>query len=125
MKLKQIINLTTAADLVLLGAMLVITTVATVFVSVVRPKGAEVIVEVNNKVIYRLSLNMDKELNIGTMTIEIKDSRVRVKDADCPNQLCIRQSWIDRGSIICLPNRVVISISNQPHKGQEVDATTG
>ncbi|MBF0537208.1 MAG: NusG domain II-containing protein [Nitrospirae bacterium] len=125
MNLQRVIRQATAADLVLLCVLMLVTAAATVFVSVVMPKGAEVTIEVDNKVVYRLSLNTDRELNIGSMTVEIKGSRVRVKQADCPNKLCVRQGWIDRGAIICLPNRVVISVHDSLHRQQDVDATTG
>ncbi|KJU84609.1 secreted protein containing DUF1312 [Candidatus Magnetobacterium bavaricum] len=107
-----------------MSALLVITAAATVFVSVVMPRGAEVTIEVDNKVVYRLSLDTDRELSIGAMTVEIKGARVRVKQVDCPNKLCIKQGWIGRGAIICLPNRVVISVHDRMHRQQEVDATT-
>ncbi|MBF0337624.1 MAG: NusG domain II-containing protein [Nitrospirae bacterium] len=125
MNLRLLIKHATTADLVLLCILLSITAAATVFVSAVMPRGAEVTIEVNNKVVYRLSLDTDRELHIGAVTVEIKASRVRVKDADCPNKLCVRQGWIDRGTIICLPNRVVISVHERMHRKQEIDATTG
>lgn len=48
----------------------------------------------------------------GYNLIEIGDNRVRVKKADCPDKLDVRQGWIDRAgqTIICLPNRLVIEI---------------
>ncbi|MBF0317602.1 MAG: NusG domain II-containing protein [Nitrospirae bacterium] len=125
MNLRRVINHATVADLVLLCTLLVITAAATVFVSVVMPRGSEVTIEIDNKVVYRLSLDTDREFSIGAMTVEIKGARVRVKHADCPNKLCVKQGWIDRGAIICLPNRVVISVHDHMHRQQGVDATTG
>ena len=77
--------------------------------------GSYAVVEVDGKAVARYPLTQDGvfELNGGTNTMEIRDGKVRVIDANCPNRECVRQSWI-RGanqSIVCLPNRVVITIT--------------
>lgn len=80
--------------------------------------GAFAVVEVDGVVVARYPLSEDGifVLNGGSNTIEIKDGRVRVSEADCPNQQCVRQMWIDKRnqSIVCLPNRVVITITGGP-----------
>ncbi len=42
----------------------------------------------------------------------IEDGMVRVTDADCPDQLCMKQRSISRNgeSIICLPHKLVLQI---------------
>jgi hypothetical protein len=47
---------------------------------------------------------------LGDSIIEIKGGRVHMKDSPCPDKLCVQQGWTDRGAIICLPNKVVISL---------------
>ena len=44
--------------------------------------------------------------------IEVKDGQIRIKEADCGDQVCVRQGWISRGgqSIICLPHQVIIEV---------------
>ena len=80
--------------------------------------GAFAVVEVDGVVVASYPLSEDGVfvLNGGTNTIEIKDGKVRVVESDCPNQQCVRQMWIDRRnqSIVCLPNRVVITITGGP-----------
>ena len=80
--------------------------------------GAFAVVEVDGVVVASYPLSEDGVfvLNGGTNTIEINDGRVRVVESDCPNQQCVRQLWIDRRnqSIVCLPNRVVITITGGP-----------
>lgn len=48
----------------------------------------------------------------GYMYVEIKDGKVRVIDSTCPDKLCIKQGWISNvgETIVCLPNRITISI---------------
>ena len=46
--------------------------------------------------------------------IEIKDGEAYMKEASCPDQLCVDQNEIsfDKESIICLPNKVVITVTS-------------
>ena len=79
-----------------------------------RQEGAYVVVMVQNEEIARYSLITDGiyDINGGTNTIEIKDGRVCMLEAFCPNHLCIRQGWIsfEGQSIICLPNKVTVIV---------------
>lgn len=88
------------------------------------PEGNSVKIEVNGKNygVYSLSENriISVEGPLGKTVIEIKDRKVRVVSSACPNKLCVHQGFVNRGSIICLPNRVVITIGRSP-----VDGITG
>ena len=44
--------------------------------------------------------------------IEIVNGKIHIRQADCPDQLCVRSGWIGIATqqIVCLPNRVVIKI---------------
>lgn len=71
----------------------------------------EVKVSVNGKVMGEYSLDTDRSIEInGTNTLMIKDGKAFMLEANCPDKLCIKQGDIDKngGSIICLPNKVVI-----------------
>ena len=50
--------------------------------------------------------------NGGMNTLVIKDGSVFMKEADCPDKLCIHQGRINREGmeLICMPNRVVVRI---------------
>lgn len=45
--------------------------------------------------------------------IEIVDGKIHMKEADCPDQICVRSGWIGIATqqIVCLPNRVVVKIA--------------
>ena len=43
-----------------------------------------------------------------TNEIEIRDHRIRVKAADCPDQICVRMDWLSSAPIVCLPNHLSI-----------------
>lgn len=70
-----------------------------------------------------LSENHTVEIGDGNRLV-IKDGKADMVWADCPDKLCVNQRAISRGgeSIICLPNKVVISIVGGEE--QEVDAVT-
>lgn len=60
----------------------------------------------------------------GWNTVEAEPGRIRIRQADCPDQVCVRQGWISDASvpIVCLPNRLVIQIEGG---GDALDAATG
>lgn len=43
-----------------------------------------------------------------TNEIEIRDHRIRVKAADCPDQICVHMDWLSSAPIVCLPNHLSI-----------------
>ena len=59
-------------------------------------------------------LNVDREIDIdGKNICVIEDGKVYMKDADCPDKLCVHSRAISNSgeSIICIPNRVTLIIS--------------
>lgn len=52
------------------------------------------------------------DTEFGYNLIEIGDEKVRVIEADCPDQLDVKQGYISKVGevIVCLPNRLVIEI---------------
>ena len=77
--------------------------------------GSYAVVMVRNNETARYSLLTDGiyTINGGTNTIEIKDGKVRMTEAECPNHLCVRQGWISFSgqSIVCLPNELSVTIT--------------
>jgi len=128
--LKTVIRNTTVADR-LLFLFLVTASVAGIFVSrEAMPKGSDVIVEINGKTAYTFALDKDRTFPVpgpcGDTVIEIKDKKVRVSEAHCPNRLCEKQGWVVKGVIVCLPNRIVISVGGKAaHSPKDIDAITG
>lgn len=75
------------------------------------------------------SLDEDREIAIGdTNVCRIQDGRVRMIQADCPDQICVHTAEISRdgGSIVCLPNRIVLEIISDRADGShnEVDSVS-
>lgn len=44
--------------------------------------------------------------------IEIDGDRVRIKEADCDDQICVRRGWATKNgeTIVCLPHKLVIEV---------------
>lgn len=60
----------------------------------------------------------------GTNTVSVEPGRIRVSEADCPDQVCVRMGWQGDGAspIVCLPHRLVIRIEKAAADG--VDAVS-
>ena len=104
-------------DIVLILIILALSTLILIVTRSRKEQGAYVIVMVENTEIARYSMTVngiyDINANNGkTNRIEIRDGRVRMIEASCPNHLCIRQGWISlEGQIIvCLPNKVIVTV---------------
>ena len=67
-------------------------------------------------------LTFTVEFQGRTNTITAQPGRIRVESADCPDQVCVDQGWISDGTVVCLPNRLVIQIEGG---GDGLDSATG
>ena len=69
-------------------------------------------------------LTEDQEIRIGeTNVCEIKNQEVRMTEADCPDQICVHSAAVTEkgGSIVCLPNHIVLHIIDADGAEREVD----
>ncbi|MCD6118076.1 NusG domain II-containing protein [bacterium] len=100
------------------------------FMLIPKEKGSTLYIKVNEKLAAVYSLNQAKEKHVtvkgavGEMHICIADGKAWVTDSACKNKLCVRMGKISRNGevIVCLPNRVVISVKSI--KDREIDAVT-
>ena len=130
MNLKRLLSSTTIADKILLSMLVLVSFTGIIFIREVFPKGGIVHIEVNGRPVYILPVDKDRTVSVegpeGKTVIEIKDHRVRVTESPCHNKLCIKQGWIESGAIVCLPNRVIVTIGNHEDGFNKiVDAITG
>ena len=87
------------------------------------PQGNTVKIEVDSKTVAAFSLDENRSYSIrknGKVTniVEIKDGKVSVSAADCPDKICVKHREISKSgeSIICLPNKVVVSIESEENE---------
>ena len=73
-----------------------------------------------------VELDTDQEFTVlsagGSNTVTVKDGKIAVTAADCPDHYCMQRGFCDSGTqIVCLPNRVVIKFVGE----QEIDGAVG
>ncbi len=83
-----------------------------------RSHGRQVEILQDGKILYTLDL-VQAEDQTFTVTyggrsneIEIRDHQIRVKAADCPDQICVHMDWLEAAPIVCLPNRLSIQYAD-------------
>ena len=117
MKNKKYLN-----DLILIAVLVVAAVVSFVVYNSGSSSGDKVVVRLADDIIGTYSLNVNGEyvLNNGSNTIVIEDGKVYMKDADCPDKLCVHQGKIKNSNqcITCLPNKITVTISSD---NSEVD----
>lgn len=62
----------------------------------------------------------------GYNVVEVRNGMIRVVEANCPEQIDVRQGWISKPSqsIVCLPHRFVISIYSERGGNDDVDGVS-
>ena len=74
-----------------------------------------------------VSLRIDQEFTVetpqgGRNTVTVRDGKIAVTDADCPDHYCMARGFCAAGpEIVCLPNRLVIQFVGK----SDVDAAVG
>lgn len=85
--------------------------------------GENVLIYVDNKLYKTVSLSEYCEIDVGTNTIVIENGYAYMKNATCPDKICVNTGKINDNSrdIICLPNKVMVKIT----KKSTLDAVSG
>ena len=81
-------------------------------------------IQIDGKVVETLDLQKERafKINGGTNTEQIENGKVKMAAANCPDQICVHHSRISRNkeTIVCLPDKVVITIENGEDSGIDV-----
>ena len=81
----------------------------------------------DGKLLRTVSLSTDQEFTVqtpqgGHNTVTVKNGKIAVTDADCPDHYCMARGFCAAGpGIVCLPNRLVIRFVEET----DVDAAVG
>ncbi len=122
MKNKRVRN-----DIILICSVIVFTLIILVAITLINKTGSEVIIEQNSKQVAVLDLNKDQEYNLYNSggkicnTVVIKNGEAYMIYADCKDKICVNHNKISKNneSIICLPNKVIVTVTNS--KNNDVD----
>ena len=83
-----------------------------------RSHGRQVEILQDGKILYTLDLAQAEDQTFTvtyggrTNEIEIREHQIRVKAADCPDQICVHMDWLEDAPIVCLPNRLSIQYAD-------------
>ena len=115
----------------IVAAVLAVSLLAAAVVRLASPGGSVAEITVDGQVVERIDLDRVTEGYTfmvedewGSNTIQVEPGRIRVLEADCPDQVCVDQGWIADGTvpIVCLPHKLVIEIVGG---GSAFDAAAG
>lgn len=90
-------------------------------------------IEIDSKEVDRFKLSdlkpgrkLNYDTKFGHNVVEILEDGVRVYEADCPDQLCVHQGKISKAGeiIVCLPHRLLVSLSGEDGNEKGIDAQT-
>ncbi len=110
----------------ILGAVLILCAGLSLWLLLPSEDAAQIQILSDGKVLHTLPLSTDREITVttdrGTNTVTVRDGKVAVTHADCPDSYCMRRGWCGSGTpIVCLPNRLQIIFLGE----QELDGVSG
>lgn len=83
------------------------------------PSGTVAVISVDGEEYERIDLSAVKEAydieistDFGKNTVHVEPGAISVTSASCPDKVCVKQGRLSGGGvpIVCMPNRLVISI---------------
>lgn len=116
-------------DILLILAVLVVAGGAWLYTWLSRVPGGEVVVSIEGEEVHRLPLFEDVEISVGeggkSNILTISGGEAWISEASCPDHVCVKSGKVsyDGQTIVCLPNKVVVSIEGGEDSG--LDGVTG
>ena len=111
-------------DIIVISAILVLSLLALLIVSLTKKEGSFVVVEINGVTVgeYSLWQNREYSLNGGTNVLVIENGVAYLNYSSCPDHTCENTGKIRYvgQSIICLPNKVSITIKGDTADGVDL-----
>lgn len=114
-------------DLIMIGVIVILAVAVIAFMNFTKKEGSKVVITVGGEVYDTLYLNEDTSYTVkledgSYNTFEIKDGDVDMVDASCPDKICVKHRSIhyNNDTIVCLPNKVVLEVTEAEDSG--VDA---
>lgn len=108
-------------DLILIACFLLVAAVGIIYLNFFRPAGNTVTVTVDGEIYgtYSLSEDITEDIYTGESSgnhnrLVIRGGEAYMESASCPDGICVAHKPVslDGESIVCLPNRVVITVDS-------------
>lgn len=123
------------ADIALAMILVIICVATSIVVYGSGSSGTSAIVKIDGKIYGEYDLGRDRVIEIDTEwghnELTVKDGKIRMSDADCPDRYCVHQFESVGGihasnqTIVCLPHKLAVSIRQEAHTSDETDAVSG
>lgn len=105
-------------DVIFISVLLIIGIIASVFIYSNRKPGKWVEITVDGEMFGTYDLSNDRIITINMKnnrnTLIINDGCIYMANADCPDKICVNsgKKSMSGDQIVCLPNRVYVSIQS-------------
>jgi len=94
-------------------------------------EGTYAVIEVDGSEQARLYLDQDTEIRVGDgqqgyNVVRVRNGRIFVSEADCPDQICVREGGKSKNKevIACLPHKMIIMVRSElDDAGKKTDAS--
>ena len=113
--------------ILLLSALFLLSLIGSFLVLCPQPDAAQAQVSSGGKVVKTVNLRENQQFTItaengGQNIITVRDGKIAVTDATCPDHYCVKRGFCASGTdIVCLPNKLIIHFIGE----QTVDAAVG
>ena len=110
--------------IILIISLVLLSTIGTlVYKQYIKSTHNFAVIKLDGKVIQTIDLNgvkaqkqwkiYDKSGNYNL--IEVFPGKIRVKDADCPDKICVKSGWLSQAGqmAVCLPHKLIINIEGK------------
>ena len=113
--------------IILIAALGAVCLAASIFLLLPGENASFAQISSDGTVIKTVDLRVDQQFTVttesgGSNTITVRDGKIAVTEASCPDHYCMERGFCSSGmQIVCLPNRLVIQFVGE----QPVDAVIG
>ena len=111
----------------ILAAILVLCGISGMYLTVPDGEASQAEIVSEGNVLYTVDLSTAATYTVtaqdgGYNVVTVKDGKIAVTEADCPDHYCMARGFCSGGTeIVCLPNRLVIRFLGE----QEIDGVVG
>lgn len=120
----------TRGDIILTGTLTLLALASFGGVRLADFSGTHVVVTVDGSRVLELPLDRDARMPVrgplGDTVIRVEDGFARIEDSPCPDKLCMHMGRIRRvgETLICVPNRVCVTIRGNGGGKQQFDGVS-
>ncbi len=113
-------------DIILAVVIVIIAAAGLLLFVLNREQGSTVLVKIDGAQIASYPLSENREIPIKTgdndeniNVLMIKDGKASISEADCPDKICVETRAVSfvGETVVCLPHKLVIEITNQNADG--------